>query len=195
MGDFLHRLTDAVLRSEFLPVFLRMKIMRMVGFRICPDVTIWPGASFRSKNFQIGHNVFINVGFFFDGCAELVIEDNVRIGQYVRVITGTHEIGSVDQRGSVDVVARSVRIERGSWIGAGAILLPGVTIGAGCVIGAGSIVTHATDPSGIYLGNPARRVRDLADESDSRRDGPAGDPAIVQQLRRRNEKGADQWSR
>ncbi|WP_249354641.1 DapH/DapD/GlmU-related protein [Rhodococcus sp. USK13] len=53
----------------------------------------------------------------------------------------------------------------GCWIGAGAIILPGVTVGEGCVVGAGAVVTRDCSPNGLYVGSPARRVRDLDTES------------------------------
>jgi len=46
------------------------------------------------------------------------------------------------------------------WLGAGVVVLPGVTIGAGAVIGAGSIVTRDVPEYEIWLGNPARKLRD-----------------------------------
>ncbi len=50
-----------------LPVMFRMKLMRVMGYDIQPSSCVWAGASFRSKKVKIGSNVFINVGFFFDG--------------------------------------------------------------------------------------------------------------------------------
>ncbi len=37
---------------------------------------------------------------------------------------------------------------------------PGVTIGEGTVVGSGSIVTRDLEPWGVYMGSPARRVKD-----------------------------------
>jgi maltose O-acetyltransferase len=91
----------------------------------------------------------------------LEIGKNVRIGPYVRVITAAHEIGPPHQRCSFDVVGQTVRIRDGSWIGAGVTILPGVTIAEGCVIGANALVSHSTTPNGLYIGAPARRVRNL----------------------------------
>lgn len=161
MGDYLHRAVNNFLGSEYLPVFLRMKIMRRLGFKIAKDSCLWANCSLRSRKVNIGSKVFINVGFFFDGADALIIEDNVRIGQFVRVITATHEIGPPWQRCIIDAVKRPVRIERGCWIGSGVTILPGVTIRRGCVIGANSLVRTSTEANGLYVGTPARRVRDL----------------------------------
>ena len=43
------------------------------------------------------------------------------------------------------------------------MILGGVTIAPGCVIGAGAVVTRSTERDGVYVGVPARRVRDLVD--------------------------------
>ncbi len=161
MGDYLHRVTDAVLASEFMPAFIRMKLMRKLGYDISPEANIWAGASLRSKNLKIGSGVFINVGFFFDGYDHLEIGDNVRIGQNVRIITATHEIGPSTQRGLIEVVGKPITIKLGCWIGSGATIMPGVTIAEGCVIGVNSLVNKSTEPDGLYVGTPARRVRDL----------------------------------
>jgi maltose O-acetyltransferase len=138
--------------------------MRAVGFDIAADVCIWPGASFRSRNLTIGKRVFINVGFYFDGYDRLEIGKNVRVGPYVRIITATHEIGPPQERGLQEVIGRPVTIRDGCWIGSGVTILPGVTIESGCVIGANALVSGSTHPNGVYVGTPARRVRDLPTE-------------------------------
>jgi maltose O-acetyltransferase len=41
------------------------------------------------------------------------------------------------------------------------VILPSVTIGPGCIVGAGAVVTKDLEPNGVYVGVPARRVREL----------------------------------
>jgi maltose O-acetyltransferase len=161
MGDYVHRVTDAILASELMPVMFRMRLMRYVGFNIAKSSCIWAGASFRSKQVTIGDNVFINVGFFYDGYAPLQIGNNIRIGQFVRIITASHDIGPPEQRCLIEVTGSPIEIQDGSWIGNGVIIFPGVTISRGCVVGAGAIVTKSTVPNGLYAGNPARLIRML----------------------------------
>ena len=38
-------------------------------------------------------------------------------------------------------------------------------IADGCVIGAGAVVTKSTQPDGLYVGNPSKRIKDLSEES------------------------------
>jgi maltose O-acetyltransferase len=161
LGDYIHRVTDTLLASEFLPAKYRLKLMRIAGYQVAPDASIWAKASFRSKKIVVGANVFINIGFFYDGYALLDIEENVRIGQYVKVLTASHEIGPAEQRGQIEVISAPVSIGFGSWIGCGVTILPGVHVAPGCVIAAGAVVTRSTEPNGVYAGIPARRLRDL----------------------------------
>ena len=53
-----------------------------------------------------------------------------------------------------------VSVRRHVIIGAGSIIFPGVDVAEGCSVGAMSLVHKSTEPWGIYLGNPARRIKD-----------------------------------
>ncbi|WP_407297022.1 acyltransferase [Stutzerimonas zhaodongensis] len=45
-------------------------------------------------------------------------------------------------------------------VGAGSVIFPGVHIAEGCSIGAMTLVNNSTTPWGIYVGNPARRIKE-----------------------------------
>src|SRR5882724_3400171 len=54
--------------------------------------------------------------------------------------------------------ARPIRIGRGAFIGARAIILKGVSIGDRAIIGAGTVVTHDVPARHLAVGNPARII-------------------------------------
>ncbi|QJE00894.1 acyltransferase [Massilia forsythiae] len=54
----------------------------------------------------------------------------------------------------------AVHLGRHVIIGAGSVIFPGVTVAEGCSVGALALVNKSTEAWGIYLGNPARRLRD-----------------------------------
>lgn len=54
----------------------------------------------------------------------------------------------------------AVRIGRHVIVGAGSIVFPGVDLADGCSVGAMTLVNKSTEPWGIYVGNPARRVKE-----------------------------------
>ena len=53
-------------------------------------------------------------------------------------------------------LARPIKIGRGVFVGARAIILKGVTVGDRAVIGAAAVVTKDVPPHHIAVGNPAR---------------------------------------
>lgn len=91
----------------------------------------------------------------------------LRIGPYCNIAAHTvfatvghhHEITdrpmalSGERRGPITLV-------EDIWIGANATIIANTTIARGCVIGANAVVTHDTEPMGVYVGVPARRLRD-----------------------------------
>ncbi len=106
---------------------------------------------------------FVNVGSFIDGSSSVIMEEFVRVGPYVKILTGTHQIRHNELRRwpSDPTIQKPVLIKRGTWIGVGSIIIPGVTIAEGCVIGAGAVVVKDTTPNGLYMGVPAKRIKDL----------------------------------
>jgi acetyltransferase-like isoleucine patch superfamily enzyme len=56
-------------------------------------------------------------------------------------------------------IVGEVRICRGAFIGAGAIILPGVCIGEGAVVAAGAVVTRSVRPGDTVAGVPAVPLR------------------------------------
>lgn len=57
-------------------------------------------------------------------------------------------------------VFKAVSFGRHVIIGAGSVVMPGVDVAEGCSVGAMTLLNKSTEPWGIYVGNPARRVKD-----------------------------------
>ena len=55
---------------------------------------------------------------------------------------------------------RPVVMRRHCIIGAGSVILPGVILGEGCAIGALSLVTRNCEEFTMYLGVPARKIKE-----------------------------------
>ena len=146
----------------------RSFLLKRFGCTVDPSSYINSNVFVGAPIIEMGKNSIINVGCFLDGSAKIVLREYVRIGPYVKILTGTHTYrNSVIRRGpGCRDINLPVTFERGCWIGVGSIILPGVTIGEGCIVAAGSIVTKSTFPNGLYAGNPAVRVKDLSIEDD-----------------------------
>lgn len=57
-------------------------------------------------------------------------------------------------------IFKPVHLYKHVIVGANAVIFPGADISEGCAIGAGAIVLKPTEPWGIYMGTPAKRVKD-----------------------------------
>ena len=88
------------------------------------------------------------------------LEEHVFIAPRV-VTTNDNWMGRTEKRfGNV----RGPTIRRGARVGGGAVICPALEIGEEAFIGAGAVVTKDVPPRALMVGNPARRLRDVADE-------------------------------
>jgi maltose O-acetyltransferase len=110
---------------------------------------------------SLGHDVFVNTGAVLVDGAAITLEDHVRLGPRVQLITALHPTDDHDRRREGWQRVRPVHVGANAWIGAGAVVCPGVTVGADAVVGAGAVVTHDVPARTFVAGNPARPVRDL----------------------------------
>lgn len=104
--------------------------------------------------------------------ASLIGQARISIGKFSNIsgrvsiysssddFSGGAMIGPLVGTDYTNVQHDSVHIERHVVVGAGSIVLPGVKIGEGVSVGAMSLVNRDCDPYGIYVGSPARRVKE-----------------------------------
>ena len=59
-----------------------------------------------------------------------------------------------------DVSKGKVIFKKHSLVGAGSILLPGVILEEGTAVGANSVITKSTQEWSIYVGSPAKKIKD-----------------------------------
>ena len=56
-------------------------------------------------------------------------------------------------------IMEPVSIGRHVILGTQSVVFPGVSVAEGCATGAHTVVNHSTEPWGIYVGSPARRIK------------------------------------
>lgn len=88
------------------------------------------------------------------------VEESVFIAPCV-VTTNDNFMGRTEKRLEL---MRGPTIRRGARVGGGAVLLPGIEIGEEAFIGAGAVVTRDVRPRAVVVGNPARELREVAEE-------------------------------
>lgn len=148
---------NGVLASPVVLPQLRWRLLRAVGLDVSKS-HIASHTFFGSSEMSIGLETFVNRECLFDGSARITIGSRVRIGMRCTFVTGSHEIGTHEQRAGRATSAPIV-VEDGVWVGAGATILPGVTIGAGAIVAAGAVVTRSVEPGTTVAGVPARAVQ------------------------------------
>lgn len=107
---------------------------------VFPGVTVMPWA-------RLAHDVQVR--------ANAVIAHHVEVGPHVTVANG------VSTGGSSTIGAHS-------WVGLGAVVRDGVTLAERTFVGAGAVVVADTEPDGVYVGVPARRLPDVSATARSR---------------------------
>jgi len=88
------------------------------------------------------------------------LEEDVFIAPCV-VTTNDNFMGRTEQR---KALMKGPTIRRSARIGGGAILCPGVEIGEEAFVGAGAVVVRDVPARAVVVGNPARQLREVADE-------------------------------
>jgi acetyltransferase-like isoleucine patch superfamily enzyme len=97
---------------------------------------------------------------------EVSIGDEALVGGDSKIYdTDFHSVRAEERarRGNPGTRTSPVSIGARVFVGGHSVLLKGVTIGEGAVIGAGSVVRTPVPPAQLWIGNPARWFRDLAE--------------------------------
>jgi acetyltransferase-like isoleucine patch superfamily enzyme len=111
---------------------------------------------------SVGARSVIGAYNWLQGTGNIEIGSDVIIGPGVRIISTTHDTSNPDLPFSQQpLICSYVRIANNVWIGADVVILSGVSIGKNVIIGAGSLVSRDLAENGVYVGVPARRVKDV----------------------------------
>lgn len=116
------------------------------------------------KNLFIGDNVFINSNVTFIDAAPIHIGDHTMIAPGCVLTTVDHPISARERRG-FSCSAAPITIGRDVWLGANVTVFPGITIGDNVVVGANSVVNRDIPSNCVVVGAPARKIRDLEDDT------------------------------
>lgn len=120
----------------------------------------------------LGDHVFVGSGTIVDCLTSVEMEDDVLVSfDCLLIDNNSHGYGVGQRRADLlaaitgtarswdQIEAAPIRLCKGAWIGAKAVILKGVTVGEGAIVGAGSVVTKDVAPYTIVAGNPAKPIR------------------------------------
>lgn len=161
---------NRLLPGRFRSIGRGVKFNGWVRFeKPCRDIRIGDGSMLgvgcyfcvdQDGGIEIGNNVGINDFCYLTSIHRIVIEDDVRIAEFVSIRDYDHEFARVDIPISLQGLRGApIRIGQGSWIGRGVMVTSGVNIGKDCVIGANAVVTHDIPDLSVAAGVPARVLK------------------------------------
>lgn len=120
-----------------------------------------------SGKIKIGKNVHITPMCLVAGGEKgITFEDFTTIAYGVQVFTQSDDYSGKTMTNSTipkeykNEFMQEVILKRYSIVGAGSIIVPGVILAEGTSVGAMSLVLKSTEPWGIYVGNPVKRLKD-----------------------------------
>ena len=130
----------------------RLEQVKAMGFAVASWVS---ARAIVPKDFEVRGNVIVHEGVIVQHFAEVghnvTLRSGVNLGHHAVV-----EDHSFIASGAV--TGGRVHIGEHSWIGLGAVIRDRVRIAPRTFIGAGAVVVADTEPDGVYVGVPARRL-------------------------------------
>lgn len=142
--------------------YVRASAYRWAGFDIgsgsflAYNLHLVGGSRGLQQRLKIGANAWVGENVTINLDDDVTIEDEVVLAPFVRIYTGTHDLGPPTRRCDPEVQRAPVVIGGGSWIALGATILPGVTVGRGSVVSCGAIVSRNVPPNSFVTGVPAK---------------------------------------
>ncbi|MFT4256224.1 MAG: putative colanic acid biosynthesis acetyltransferase [Pseudoxanthomonas sp.] len=85
----------------------------------------------------------------------ITIGEKAVVSQGAQLCAGTHDISDPN----FQLVTRPIVIGPRAWVAADAFVGPGVTVNEGAVIGARAVLFKDAEAWGVYIGNPATRIK------------------------------------
>ena len=114
----------------------------------------------------LGNHVHIGAGVYLYGGAGIRIDDYSGLSAGVKIFStsddysGEFMTNPTILKEFLNVQKGKVVIEKHVVVGTGAVVFPGVVISEGAAVGALSIVNKSLDSWGMFVGQPARKLKD-----------------------------------
>jgi len=122
-------------------------------------------------NLNVGDNVVIHRHVLLDDRGGIDIGDGASVSDFANVYSHSHNI--VD--GRIVYLPKTV-IGKGVRITYHATILAGTHVADGSMIGTSAVLTKSTEPHWVYVGVPARKVKEKPEDERAAKAPPTADP-------------------
>lgn len=136
---------------------LKRAVLKLFGAKIGDGVVIKPRVIVKYPwLLKVGDNVWIGENVWIDNLAMVTIESDVCISQGAMLLCGNHDY----TKSTFDLMVGEIILEKGTWIGAKAVVCPGVICKTHSVLSVGSVAKGILDAFSVFQGNPAVKVKE-----------------------------------
>jgi acetyltransferase-like isoleucine patch superfamily enzyme len=136
---------------------MRSTLLRLFGAKIGKNVHIRPSVNIEIPwNLDIRDGVTVGDYAILYSLGRITIGERTIVSQYAHLCAGTHDY--TDRR--FPLIRDPIWVGPDAWIGADAFVGPNVTVGALSVLGARASAYKDIAPGKVYVGNPARPIKD-----------------------------------
>lgn len=156
-----HLVRNIIAGSGLVPMPVRATIWRLSGLKI-RTVNVREGCLIHNSYLDVGREVLVGRGCFFEGSGRIVLADKCWIGPECAFITSHHDYSFANSqlvRGSAE--SKGIHLGARVWAGARVTFLPGAFVEDDVIIAAGSIVRGRCKAGWVYGGTPARPLFEI----------------------------------
>lgn len=163
---------DQLKAMGFKSLGINVKISDKASIYCCNEIEIGDNARIDdfcvvSGKVKIGRNVHIAIF-----CNVAGGDEGIEFGDFSGLAYGCHIFTQSDDYSGASLtnptvpkrykkeIKKKVLIGRHVIVGTMSMVFPGVILAEGCAIGAMTLIRKSTEPWGIYLGNPAKRIKE-----------------------------------
>lgn len=134
----------------------RVLLLRLAGAKVHATAHVYGSARiWYPPNLHMGPYACLGPRVDCYNMASIQLGAKAIVSQGAHLCAGTHDIDDPHHQ----LVTKPITIGEGAWVAAEAFVGPGVTVGRNAVIGAKAVLFKDAEPSGVYVGNPARLIR------------------------------------
>lgn len=131
-------------------------LLRLFGARIDKTAHVYPSVSiWDPRKLRVEAHAGLGRRVICYNMAEIHIGEGAVVSQGAHLCAGTHLVDDPN----FQLVAHPIRIGAKAWIATEAFVGPGVVVGEGAVLGARGVTVKDLADWTIYVGNPARAIR------------------------------------
>ncbi len=134
----------------------RNLLLRLFGAKLHRSARVYGSAKiWYPPNLLMGENSVIGPRVQCYSQGLVTISSGAIVSQGAHLCAGTHDISDFEFR----LITKPITVESNAWVAAEAFIGPGATVREGAVVGARAVLFGDTHPWGVYIGNPAKLVK------------------------------------